>query len=92
MKTLYQLLATILVLGALPFPAAAQGSAAQPNTAASSSKQPAAKAAQRVPTLAESRDSAAPPGALCPAPVVTPQITIPLVKALPIPVDLPAGR
>jgi len=91
MKTLYQLLPTILVLGALPFPAAAQGSAAQPNTAASS-KQPAAKPAQRVPTLAESCDSAAPPGALSPAPVVTPQITIPLVKALPIPVDLPAGR
>jgi len=91
MKALYQLLVTTLVLGILPLPAVAQASAAQPNTAASS-KQPAAKPAERVPTPAETRDSAAPPGALPRGPVVTPQITIPLVRAVPVPVDPPAVR
>lgn len=91
MKALYQLLVTTLVLGILPLPAVAQASAAQPNTAASS-KQPAAKPAQTVPTPAETRDSAAPPGALSRGPVVTPQITIPLVRAVPVQVDPPAVR
>ena len=93
MKALYQLLVTTLVLGTSPLPAVAQASAAQPNTAAFS-KQPAAaaKPAQTVPTPAETRDSAAPPGALSRGPVVTPQITIPLVKAVPDPVDPPALR
>jgi hypothetical protein len=91
MKALYQLLVTTLVLGISPLPAVAQASAALPNTAASS-KLPAARPAQRVPTPAETRDSAATPGSLSPGPVVTPQITIPLVKAVPLPVDPPALR
>jgi hypothetical protein len=68
MRPFYPILAISLLIGALPFSAAAQGGALQN----------------------ESSERVRAPSTLHPAPLVAPQITIPLAKPRPLTVDPPA--
>jgi len=83
MKTRCLPLTAALLLAVSAFQASAQASAPPPLSAASAP--PAAAPGPRVPTSAESREGASPPGELRPEHPVTPQVNIQLGRTPPTP-------